>query len=72
MKDENEEALSRALSVLTAVTRQLKLGVNKKKFESDFRGKYVSPGISVMEHVKILRLSGSLQETEETMRLTPS
>lgn len=67
----NTEALGRALFTLREVTHKLAEGVNKTEFERQFRGKFVSPGVSVLRHVEELRISGSLDETNTTMKLRP-
>jgi len=69
MSNENAQALDRALLTLREVTKRLSQGVNKTEFENEFRGKYVSPGVSVRRHVEELRISGSLEETKEDMKL---
>lgn len=71
MTDMNREALTRALSTLCVVTQELARGVNKEEFEKKFRHREVSPGVSVRQHLKELRLGGSLDETPTTMRLKP-
>lgn len=71
MKNNNDEALARALSTLREVTHKLANGVKKAEFEQQYRGKYVSPGISVRRHVEELRISGSLEETDTTIKLRP-
>ena len=69
MTDVNQKALERALSVLREVTHKLADGVEKATFEQEYRGKYVSPGITVQQFVRELRLSGSLDETGSTIKL---
>jgi hypothetical protein len=69
MTNENDEALARALFILREVTHKLAEGVKKDEFEQQYRGKFVSPGISVRRHVEELRISGSLDETDTTIRL---
>jgi hypothetical protein len=69
MAKNNTEALTRALSTLREVTQKLALGVNKTQLEQDYRGRYVSPGISVRRYIEELRLSGSLDETNTTIKL---
>jgi len=64
-----EKALSTALATLREVTQKLAQGVDKAEFERQFRGKYVSPGISVRRHVEDLRITGSLEETATKMKL---
>lgn len=64
-----DQALSRALATLVEVMRKLAHGVNKVEFEREYQGKYVSPGVSVRQHVEELRITGSLEETDGTMKL---
>lgn len=72
MTDKDKAALTRALSVLREVTQKLTEGIDKAKFEREYRGKYVSPGVTVQQYVRQLRLSGSLDETESSMKLKPN
>jgi hypothetical protein len=69
MTDTNREALTRAVSVLREVTQKLIQGMNKTAFEQEYRGKYVSPGVTVQQYVRQLRLAGDLSETDTTIKL---
>ena len=69
MSDTNEAALTRALSVLREVTQKLTNGVDKASFDQEYRGRYVSPGVTVQQYVRQLRLGGDLTETESTIKL---
>jgi hypothetical protein len=69
MTKTDEAALTRALSVLREVNARLTMGVDKNAFEKEFRGKQVSPGVSVQQFVRQLRLGHDLEETETTMML---
>jgi hypothetical protein len=71
MTNADEQALARALTVLRQVTQRLAQGIKKETFEREFRGKYVSPGVTVQQYVRELRLSGSLEETGSTIKLKP-
>ena len=72
MTNTDKAALTRALSVLREVTRKLAQGVDKATFDREYRGKYVSPGVTVQQYVRQLRLSSSLDETSTTMKLKNS
>lgn len=69
MSSNDEKALTRALSTLREVTQKLTRGVEKSQFEDTYRGRYVSPGISVRRHVEELHISGSLEETNGIIKL---
>lgn len=70
MKKNNcDKALTRALATLREITQKLAHGVEKARFEQEYRGKYVSPGVSVNRHVEELRISGSLDEKGTSMKL---
>lgn len=69
MYDYDEKTLTEALSVLREVTQKLAHGVNKTQFENEYRGQYVSPGISVRRHVEELLIAGSLEETDGVIKL---
>ncbi len=64
-----DEALSKALATLREVMQKLARGVDKAEFEREYRGKFVSPGVSVRRHIEELRISGDLEETNATMKL---
>jgi hypothetical protein len=66
----SNEALARALCILREVTQKLLEGVDKAEFMRQYRGKYVSPGITVRRHVEELRMSGNLNETTTKMWLS--
>jgi hypothetical protein len=65
----NKGALQKALGTLREVTRRLNEGVDKAQFEQEFGRKYVSPGVSVHQYVEQLRISGSLEETADQLKL---
>ena len=69
---EFEQAMARALSTLRQVKERLAHGVDKAEFERDFRGRFVSPGVSVPSFIRQLRMSGSLEETDSWMKLRES
>lgn len=69
MTDTNKAALDRAVSVLREVTQKLAQGVDKALFEQQYRGKYVSPGVTVQQYVRQLRLAGDLSETDTSIKL---
>ena len=72
MTKANQEALTRACSVLREVNQKLVGGVNKSHFEEQYEGKRVSPGVTVKEYVNELRLGGYLEETSAFICLKSS
>jgi hypothetical protein len=67
-----EELVTRALATLREVTAKLSHGVNKDEFEQEYRGKFISPGVSVRRHLEELRISGNLEESGSTIKLKRS
>ena len=67
--DRNDAAIAKAVFTLNEVMRILARGVNKSVFEQKYRGRYVSPGVTVQQYVRELRLSGSLEENDDRMQL---
>lgn len=67
--NEIDSVLFKASLTLREVTQTLADGVDRREFEQRYRGKFVSPGVSVRRYVENLRIAGSLEEDGERIRL---
>jgi hypothetical protein len=72
MTKKNEAALTRSVAVIREVMQELAGGIDKATFEQKYRGKFVSPGVTVQQYIRQLRLSGDLDENSSILKLKPA
>jgi len=61
--------INSTLGTLIEVTKELIVGVDKEKFLNQFKGRHVAPGVSVRQHVNMMRITGSLDESDTRIKL---
>jgi len=64
MTKKNEAALTRSVAVIREVMQELAGGIDKATF--------VSPGVTVQQYIRQLRLSGDLDENSSILKLKPA